>query len=256
MREKVIFKISLWVLLSCITFQVAFAKEPIRWVFTDYPPANYQAENGEYTGFLYDITIEAFEKRLGIPVEIAIFPWKRCQILVQNGAYDVLLTIPTPERLTFTHATEEPVWVKKRIVYTYAGHPELDEMQRIRGLEDIKEKGYVVISYLGNGWMETAVEKSGISVKYATGVDGMYKMLAAKRGDIIIEESRLAHPSIKDLGLESTILATEGIGAESNFHLLIGKKSQYATILEPLNTVIREMWLDGTIAGIMAEYNL
>ena len=81
-------------------------------------------------------------------------------------------------------------------------------------------------------------------------------MLAGKRADIIIEESSIALPNIEKLGLSSKILSTEGIGAESGFHLLIGKKSQYVNILEQLNTVIEEMWQDGTIEKILAEYDM
>lgn len=245
------------VLVVLIVFQnVSFAKDSITWVFTDYPPANYQTESGEFKGFLYDITIEAFEKRLGIPVEVSIFPWKRCQYLVQQGEYDMFLTIPTPQRLEYALTTEEAVWVKRRIIYTYAGHPKSEEIQTLRGLEEIKEKGFTVLSYLGNGWVEAAVEGAGIPVEYASQVENMYKMLAGKRADIIIEEPSIALPNIEKLGLNSKILSTEGIGAESGFHLLIGKKSQHVDVLEQLNTVIKEMWQDGTIEKILAEYGM
>lgn len=246
------FKKVIITLVILISYQYnSFATEPIKWIFTNYPPANYQTETGEFKGLLHDITIEAFEKRLGIPVQISVFPWKRCQLMVKNGKYDMILTIPTAERLEYSVTTKQPIWLKKRMIYTYAGHPMAQELNSINGLRDVKEKGYTVISYLGNGWAKRDIESAGIPIIYSNEVDGMYQMLATQRADIIIEEPSIAFPTIKRLNLSSKIIQTEGVGAASAFHFLIGKKSLHVKVLEKLNTVVKEMWEDGTIKKII-----
>lgn len=235
---------------------VSFAKEPMKWVFTNYPPANYTTDAGELKGFLYDIASEALERRMGIPLDVSIYPWKRCQLLVKEGKADMIVTIPTEERLTYAIPTEKPLWIKTRILYTYPDHPRMAEIHKLNGLQDIQQAGFSVVSYMGNGWVETVVEGADIPVQYANTVEGMYKMLSQKRGDLIIEEASLVFPKLQELGLTEQIVATNGVGEESGFHILIGNASPYADKLPQLNATIEEMWNDGTIENILSKYGM
>ncbi|MBN2657416.1 MAG: transporter substrate-binding domain-containing protein [Spirochaetales bacterium] len=245
------------IILLLFFFLNIYGDEPIQWVFTDYAPANYIDEKGNYAGFLYEITIEALENRMGIPVEISIYPWPRCQHLVKTGDRDMMLTIPTKERLEYAISTDSPVWVKKRLIYTYIEHENLETINELHGLADIKQTGYSVISYIGNDWIkENVAEKFHIPVEYARGVEGMYRMLAAGRGDLIIEEKSIARSNIEQLELQELIVETEGIGEESHFHLLISKQSPHSNIIYELNCVLDEMWEDGTIEKILKKYGI
>ncbi len=228
--------------------------EPVKWVFTDYAPANYIDGKGEYAGFLYDITKEAFENRLHIPLIISLYPWARCQQLVQQGDYDMFLTIPTPDREVYAEPVPTPVWIKKRLIFTYGGHGRREEMDSITGLDQIRQKGFTVISYIGNQWVNGNVESRGIPVEYARSVDGMYRMLAAKRGDLIIEEPSIVRANLETLGLSDTIEETGGVAEESSFHLLMGRKSPFVGLIDDLDLVLREMWQDGTIQAILDRY--
>lgn len=235
-------------------FHCAYGQDTAKWVFTNYPPANYQLADGRFSGFIHDIVIQAFEKRLGIAIKISVFPWKRCQSMVENGSADLMVTIPTPQRLAYTVTHDNPIWVKRRILYTYGGHPRIDDMNRINELGAIKRSGFSVISYLGNGWVESIVQGYGIPVLYATTVEGMYRMLAAKRGDLIIEEESLARPLVQGLGLAEGIVQTKGIASESGFHILISKKSPYASLVSRLNREIEAMRTSGEIDRIINRY--
>ncbi len=240
--------------IICLS-RFCFATIPIKWATVDYPPAYYKTTNKKVKGYLYEIAIEALEKRLNIPVSITFFPWKRSQLMVKTGKYDMLFTIATTERLQYTVTHKKPAWVKKRIMYTYKGHPRIEEIHNLKGLESLKKTDFALLSYLGNGWMKAVFDKgAGISVDYATKIEFMYKMLAAKRGDIIIEQPSLAVPNIKRLKLTDKVVETRGIGMESDFHILIGKKSKYSYIIPKLNKVIEKMWRDGTISKILKKY--
>ncbi|NLI82032.1 MAG: amino acid ABC transporter substrate-binding protein [Deltaproteobacteria bacterium] len=244
----------------CLIFILAFTsqssaeRETLKYVFTHYPPANYRSHDGEYRGFLVDIVREAITKRLGIPLSIAIFPWKRCQMLVEEGEADMLTTIPTPERSVFTVTPQRPIWVKEWRIHTYEGHPQRQSFDAMSSIGDLKSHGVTVISYIGNGWSKTHLEDAGIRIFNATMVDGMYRMLAAKRGDILLEDGILAAPALKHLGLEDKVVPTQGVVATSDFHMLIGKRSPFAGIVPRLETVIKEMWEDGSIERIVAQY--
>jgi len=232
----------------------AESQDVVKWVFTDYPPANFRAETGNFSGFFYDIVIEVFQHRLGLRVDIAVYPWKRCQRMVKSGEADIMVTIPTPERKKYSVTHSRPIWIKRRILYTFREHPRIHEIHLLNGLASIEEGGYRVISYLGNGWTEKEVQGVGIPVAFATTVDNMYRMLAAKRGDLIIEEKVLAAPHIVDLGLSEKIVETNGVGSESGFYILIGKKSVYASLVSTLDREIEDMRKRGSLEDIFRSY--
>jgi polar amino acid transport system substrate-binding protein len=231
-------------------------QDTVKWVFTNYPPANFQTEDGQFKGFLHDIVMEVFDQGLGIHVDIAVYPWKRCQSMVKDGAADILVTIPTAARLEYAVTHNRPVWTKRRILYTYKDHPRIRDIQRINGLGTIRSGGYTVISYLGNGWVEKKVQGVGIPVTYATTVDGMYRMLAAKRGDLVIEEKILAVPRITEQGLSERIVETNGVGSESGFHILISKKSPTAALISRIDQEVESMRSHGRLNQIFAVYGM
>ena len=233
----------------------AAGQDAVKWVFTDYPPANFKMDSGRYTGFLHDMVVELFQERLGLRVDIARFPWKRCQLMVKNGEADIMVTIPTPERLEYTVTHERPIWIKRRILYTYDGHPRIKEIQQINGIKAIKDGGYRVLSYLGNGWAEKEVRDYGIPVVFSSTVAGMYRMLAAKRGDLIIEEKDLAIPQISNQELSGKIRATAGIGSESGFHILVSKKSPHAPLISTLDREVEAMRNKGRLDQILDQYS-
>ncbi len=231
--------------------------EPLEWACADYPNAYYMDKNGEIRGFLYDIAIEALTRRMGIEVNITFYPWKRCQLLVETGEADMLLTVPTDIRLEYTVASRIPLWEKKRVIYTYKGNSRIEEINKIRRLEDILLGDFTVISYLGNGWAETKVEKMGIEVVYSPSIKNIYKMLVFKRGDIIIEEKSLVEAELKkDIQLNENIIKTSGIGSTVGFFILIRENSEYVEIIDELDIIISEMWNDGTIVRILSKYGL
>ncbi len=233
-----------------------FSIEPIKWACGEYAPAYYRGENGDVQGYLYDIAVEALETRMNIPVEITFLPWKRCQLYVEEGSYDIMFTIPTAERLEYSVTHETPAWIKRRILYTYINHPRLMDINSIQGLDEINEGNYTILSYIGNGWVENNVKGIGIPVEYAPDMSLIFKKLANKRGDIIIEDPSIADDNIRSDGLDSLIIKTSGIGSESSFHIFISKESAYVDIIDSLNLVIEEMWEDGTIEIILSNYGM
>lgn len=241
-------------LISLLFSACMIWSDPISFVFTHYEPANYVDDQGKYGGFLYEITAEAFENRLAVPLDITVLPWPRCQQMVRNGTADMMLTIPTEERLEYARATDSPVWIKSRLIYTYNRHIRMEEIDSLRGLDGIRESGFTIVSYIGNQWVTENVEALDIPVVYASSVEGMYRILAAKRADIIIEEPSIALSNLEKLGLTGRIIESEGIASESPFHLLISKKSPFLPLMDDLNRVLEEMGDDGTIKKILDKY--
>ena len=184
-------------ILTCflLLFGLSFPTwaEPLRYVFTQYKPANFIDDHGKPSGFFIEIIREALENRLGIELEMKVYPWQRCQAMVENGKADMMTTIPTEERLGYTVQVNSPIWIKKYRVFTYTNHPFLSRMNKIRTVEDIIKENFKVISYIGNNWSKIHLQDKGIPLMKAPTVESMYRMLSGKRGDLFIEDPVWLH---------------------------------------------------------------
>jgi polar amino acid transport system substrate-binding protein len=228
--------------------------QEVHYVFQEYRPANYLDKTGQPAGFFVDIIREAVENRLGLELRISVFPWVRCQALVRQGEADLMTTIPTPARLEYAELVRVPIWIKQYRIYTYLDHPRIHEMHDIRSIAEILQARFTVISYIGNSWSRTSLKDIGIPVLEATSVEGMYRMLYARRGDILVDDPLLVTDSLRAAGLERWIIITNGLVEESSFYPLISKRSYLAARAEEFAAALQAMWDDGTISAIMERY--
>lgn len=232
----------------------ALAGGPLRIAYPEFPPFHWRDPQGRMAGFFYEIVTEAVERRLGIPTEWTPLPWARCQASVREGSADAILTVPTAERLEYALASPEPFYRKRLNVFTYAGHPRLGEIRALAGLEAIRAAGFAVVTYLDNGWSKAHVEPLGIPVRTASTLPSVWRMLALRRGDLVIEWPPAAWPDIRALGLESEILQTDAVVDSMPFHLLVRRDSPHAGILPGFDRAIRAMREDGGMDVILGAY--
>ncbi|MCP4693898.1 MAG: amino acid ABC transporter substrate-binding protein, partial [Desulfobacterales bacterium] len=213
-----------------------------------------ETDTGGVKGFFYDMMIEALEKRMGVSTVWAALPWKRCQENVRMGRFDAMITVPTEERAAYSDTHPDPFYLKQIKLFTHVGHERLDEINAIRTIEDIKKGGYTVITYSGNGWHKKNVTSIGVPTFETARVRNVWLMLAAKRGDLVIEWPMGAYPDINELGVGDRVLETDVSLEAMQFHLLISKKSNYKKILPRFNDVIKAMHADGTMKKILSAY--
>jgi polar amino acid transport system substrate-binding protein len=221
--------------------------------YPDFWPFFTRQDNGEMTGFFYEIVTTALTE-MGIESRWEAYPWGRCQTNVQNGDADAMITVPTRERLEYSQTHEDPFYRKELKVFTYNGHPRLDRIEKIRTIDDIIAGEFSVVTYLGNGWSEKNLATRGVKIEASAQLINVWRMLAHKRGDIVIEWPGAAWPDIRKAGLESEIVQT-GVSLESMpFHLLVRKGSPYAARLGEFNRIILRMQADGSLQRIVNSY--
>jgi ABC-type amino acid transport substrate-binding protein len=224
---------------------------PFRFMFDPFPPLTFQ-ENGKARGIFIDICEEILKKRMGLAVEYEEQDWRTCQAKVRQGLSDGFFTTPTPERLSYLETHINTAYPFDWVVWTYADHPQLDRIKRIRNAKDILAAGLSVVTYPGNGWMESNIEKAGVKVIYNK---DEFKALAQKKADIIIEEPLVGREKMKQAGVAVRKLVEIQVVLRSTpFQLLIGKNSPYADILPEFDRQIRQIKADGTLARIIAKY--
>mgnify|MGYP001549118521 CR=1 FL=1 len=242
------------ILLFLSAYGLASADAPLRIAYPIFKPFHYIDGKGELTGLFHDIISETVNKRLGKEIIWTPYPWSRCQTNVKYGKDDAILTVPTVERAIYTRTHDKPFYEKKLHIYTYNNHPRLEEIYRIQSIDDIKKAGFSVITYQGNGWHKTNIESKGITSYNSTNLVNVWKMLASKRGDRVIEWPTAALPDLQKLELEEQIVDTNIILAKMSFHLLIQKDSPHVEILNRFDEVLTEMEKAGTLSIIDKRY--
>ena len=230
------------------------AEDRMTIAYPEFFPFFINDEKGNMEGFFYEIITEAVDHRMGIGVEWLQMPWKRCQHQVRAGIFDGMITVPTKERSTYSRTHPDPLYVKKLKLFTYKGHPRFSDIVNINSIADIKKGGYTVITYSGNGWHKDNVASLNIPSFATSDVDNVWKMLAAKRGDLVIEWPIGAKAGIQKSHVEDKIIETDVSMNAMNFHLLISKQSKYKDILVRFNDVIKTMFKDGSMEKILSRY--
>ncbi|THB75724.1 MAG: amino acid ABC transporter substrate-binding protein [Desulfobacteraceae bacterium] len=220
----------------------------------EFYPFFERSDNGATTGFFYDIIVEAIDHRMNLKTRWGQMPWKRCQQQVRSGNYDAMITVPTDERASYSKTHTDPFYLKQLKVFTYRGHDRSNEILRIRSISDIKQGAFTVITYSGNGWHKKNISGVGIVSFETSEVHNVWKMLAARRGDIVIEWPVGARAGIEKADVVSKIVETDVMLDAMPFHLLISKRSEHIKILSRFNMIIKEMLYDGTIQKIISTY--
>ncbi|MHC1744367.1 MAG: substrate-binding periplasmic protein [Syntrophobacteraceae bacterium] len=241
------------VMISCLVSSSAGAEAPLRIAYPSFPPFHWVKESGEMAGCFYEIITEALVKRMGMNVVWTVYPWPRCQENLKTGKDDAILTVPTAERLEYTVTHRYPFYRKPLNVFTYAGHERMSKIRKIKRIIDLKEEGFAVITYSGNGWNRENVEARGVKTYEASYLENVWKMLVEKRGDIVLEWPPGAWPAIKRSGAYDQVIDTSITIAEMPFHLLIRRESPYVDRLVLFDKTIMEMDRDGTLLAIMAK---
>lgn len=253
MSRKTALLIFTGILFSMISF-TANAQTRLRIAYPAFPPFHWAKDNGEMAGFFYEMITEALERRMGLTVVWTAYPWIRCQENLKTGIDDAIITVPTVERAVYTVSHKDPFYQKPLNLFTYMDHPRLLEIRKIRKVADLKEGGFSVITYSGNGWHKENLQSLGIKTYETAYLENVWKMLAEKRGDTVIEWPLGAWPDIRRAGVPDRIVDTSITLSAMPFHLLIRKDHPRVGMLADFNEIIQRMKTDGSMKMILSRY--
>lgn len=250
-------KLIIALLISYFSITQLHASEPFLWADDEnYEPYIYAADNQQVKGLYQDIMVEVF-KRMGIPLNSAVYPWKRTQSLVETGKADAMISIATPKRLAFLSPTD-PVIHLNFHVFARSDHPKIKQIMAIDSIQDLK--GFDIIDYLGNGWADKNFKD--LTVDKAPNFTSALLMLANNRADVFVDGSIVVKYSIKQLlkdpvnpvqGLKSVVENQHTLEAIP-YSLLIRKDSKYHSIIPEFNKTLKEIRRDGTYDEIVNRY--
>jgi polar amino acid transport system substrate-binding protein len=255
MLNKIMTLVASLLIIAWVSPKIIEAENTMAIAYPEFFPFFSKNEEKGVTGFFYEIITEALDHRMGIRTTWTGMPWKRCQEQVYSGRYDAMITVPTKERRLYCDTHPDPFYLKELKVFTYLGHPGLGRINAVKTMADIKTGGFSVITYSGNGWHEKNISSLGIPTLETSLVPNVWKMLAAKRGDLVIEWPVGAAANIEISGVAGKIIETDVSLESMPFHLLISKKSKFNSVLFKFNDVIKSMLNDGTMQRILSAYD-
>ena len=242
---------SVLIFFFSLSFSSPALAEPLRLVFSDsYIPLSWERE-GKMQGIIVDTLYETLKTRMDIEATYKGYPWKRAQSLVKLGAADAFVTVPTKDRLEYTACSSVPVITVDVNAYTYVGNPRMDELLKVSSYGDLAK--FEIIDYLGNDWAKNKFKD--MDVTWAANLETSYRMLAAKRGDVLVRNIFNFSYFSRHLDIDDKIIKLPTALNSVAFHFCIRKNSPLVSILPAFDQAIMEVYTDGSFDEIVRKYS-
>jgi polar amino acid transport system substrate-binding protein len=246
---------SILVLFFCLIISNVFADNTVIFAFNERIPVVYKDNpTRPYKGLYVDILKEIFEKRMGMKLIFHYRPWKRAQMEVKEGISDIMVTVATNKRLTYTIKTKYSILTFFIRIYTYKGNEKINYINSIKSVNDIKKFKLTPVSYRGNGWHKKNIDGKGIKTYYVGDLAQAVVFLANHRADLLIASEIFVNYLIKLKHLSHKLQATKAKFGPIKMHLLISKKSKLAKRIDRINDILKELEESGYIDNVARKY--
>lgn len=218
----------------------------------DFAPFSF-SEHNQAVGIAPEIISEVFRNSKNIKLHFSSMPWARAQKLVHDGAFDALVTIPSPDRLLYTTPSKTPAFVANFKIFTYKNHPRLNEIQKIHSIDDLKN--YVVCEYNGSGWAKNHLVGKAKRIEYSKSTETKIKMLALKRCDLIIDLDLMVHYNAKKLSINEDIIEIPHSFEQASYHLLINSRYPHSEVMQEFEKNIKHLQKNGFIQKVISKWD-
>jgi polar amino acid transport system substrate-binding protein len=213
--------------------------------YADYRPYSYSL-NGKAAGIEVDV-LNAVAARLNIKIHHQVLPWKRVQMMVEGGALDAYVAVKTPARSKYTVAGKQSIALGKVSFFVHK-----DNYKKVTSLtlQDIQQLRLGAIN--GSGWAKKNLNEE--NVHYLSSMNALTQMLVLKRIDGIAENSFILADYLKRYDLKKDIKEIELDLPSLKLVMLISKFSPFASKIEQIDAVLKDLHAEGVIQNIFDEY--
>lgn len=213
----------------------------------DWPPFRISSDAG-LTGLDLDFMKEV-ARRTGSDLTVAKMPWGRALTSMQTGDVDVMTGLAyRDERAEYIAYTDTPYFECTTAFYTVAGLAD-----KIRTYEDLarNQVGYVLHSaYFDRFDQDETLDKVGVAQEQI-----LIDMLMKRRFGVMIGTDCQVDYFIKQQGFAGKIeKAPYNPGNSVDLFLGVSKKSDWASRLDELNKVVKELVDEGFVERISHDY--
>lgn len=216
-----------------------------------FPPYSYEGEK-EVEGISVNIVRTAAE-RLGIDLDVRVYPWARALNLVKNGKVDMLFTAYwTAERQQFLDYSSVPLIVQKVSLFTHknSGLKTIDNVLARGSVPTATRRkvsyGSHVDNFLDQGILKTSfVGNDDAQILY---------MLKEERIDIVPMSQFVGYENIHHLGIEEDIREiTLPVSTVPSF-LTFSKMLKHKEHVDAFSSELKRMNQDGSIQAILDNW--
>ncbi|MET0086028.1 MAG: transporter substrate-binding domain-containing protein [Sedimenticola sp.] len=201
-------------------------------------------------GIAIDLANEIFS-RMDVPIDISIYPYKRCLFQMETGKRDMLLMAKkTPEREKFMLYSDVVV-NDPQLLYYATQHKEDFEWSE---LSDLKGATIGVVLGFDYGQLTQYAKAHDYSLIVSNDDDTNLRILLAGRIDLLaMNRSTADHLIKKNPELKGKIRAATNPISVAEFHFAISRKGNATHLLPRINETIADMNSDGSLERILRQ---
>lgn len=247
-------------ILGTVMGTVAFAGDTmVACGDQDYAPFTYvpNLKVGEVAtvgtkieGVAPDVLRLIFEP-LGIKVEsIVQGNWKRCQVSVEDGNSDVLMSAyKNDTRMAYALYTQGPLAPEPAAIFVRKGHEfKFDKLQDLIG-----KRGGATTGYSGGAQLDAFLKDNNI-LEYAPDSEKNYLKLANGRIDFIPQGLFFGQAIVQKLGYGGKLVPVKSPLEAGYTYLPISKKSKFADKVPLIEASLKKLNADGTIDRLIRKH--
>lgn len=232
---------------------VVFAEEStVRFSEDSWPPYTYGESGMPPTGGIAVNLVHEVFSRLGVKVDLMLYPWKRCLSQMKSGKRDALMLCGySKEREEYVVYTDVVMVVKDLLCYRkFLGSLEWEEYADLKPYSFARTAGF----QYGDDF-EQAVQEHGIKIHSAPSDLHSFRMLALGRVDAFICNEITAKEIFKKTPeLQGQIMVAQKSIKEGPMFMAFSKHTPAKALVPRVNQVIEEMKKDGTIQRLLNEF--
>ncbi len=207
----------------------------------EWPPYSYRDEDGQMKGILISLMDTLFHKMLHVEVEHGGFPWKRAQLLAEEGTYDAVVTFPSKDRKKVYSITEERLINLEWRGFTSVNSKKMDLALKTEDPLMLKDDLFFC-SVLGDGTTEKLYKEAGVNSHKSKNVDIAVKVLYEGRTDFFINSKLTTLNLILKNGMGDDIKMHPKVYKEVPFHFLLSNNSNIdKSLILKLDELVKDL---------------
>ena len=216
----------------------------------NFPPFGYMGEDGEFTGFDLDLAAEVCERN-GWTVQYEPINWDAKDAMLNQGSITCIWNGFTMETREDDYTFTDPYLLNGQVVVvrTDSGITSLDDLAGKNVITQIDSAGLKLVS-AGGEWEELGKSFGRLD----TIPDYNTAMMNLEQGtcDAVIIDLLVANYQIA--GKEATFqILDQPLSSE---HYGVGFKVGNTEMADTVESTLREMYADGTVAELAAKYDI
>ena len=245
-------------ILAFVFFNLSFAhhvkdEKSLSITYAEFwPPYSYKDTNGKMHGILVRILDEILDKKLQINLTHIGFPWKRAQVLVEQGVYDAVITYPSKDRLKYLSSTNE-LFINLQWRGFYNKYTNKAK-KIIESKNPLTIKDLIFCSVLGDGTGFKIYDKYGIKSFKNKNTITAVNSLRTNQCDFFINSKLAMLSSINELGLNKNLKIHKKVFNEVPFTFLLSNKSHFdKSLLKDIDKLLYVMKRTGEYQMILEK---